>query len=94
MFFFGDGGLGARLDKKGKKHRKDWLSDVRALVNRRYQNVKKLPKTTLVFGNFLRRFRHGKIFDLKIKIALTNPLEIYMIGLTRKARKIGKRGGG
>ena len=47
-----------------------------------------------VFGSFLRRSRRKKIFDLKMKIALTNPLEIYMIGLTRIARKIGKRGGG
>ena len=56
--------------------------------------MKKLPKTPLVFGGFLHGAKRRKLFERKRKIALTNPLKIYMIALTRKARKIGKRGGG
>ena len=34
MFFFGDGGLPSRRDKKGKKRQKDWLSDAWVPVHR------------------------------------------------------------
>ena len=36
LFFLDAGASVARQGQKGKKHRKDWLSDVCALVNRRF----------------------------------------------------------
>ena len=53
MFFFGDGGLPPAETKRAKSTEKTYLSDVWVLVNRRYQNVKKLPEALLVFGSFL-----------------------------------------
>ena len=42
MFFFGDGGLSPAETKRAKSAEKTYLSDVRALVNRRYEYKKKV----------------------------------------------------
>ena len=42
MFFFGDGGLSPAETKRAKSTEKTYLSDVCALVNRRYEYKKKV----------------------------------------------------